>query len=276
MIDLFNASVSRIADAALFIFRSANPWAGMTAVSLVTALLMLAVYRFASDQDGIRAAKDRIIAHLLEARLFRNDLQASLRAQGNILRHNLRYLGLSARPLIVMAVPLVLAMVQLDQWFGYESLRPGDAALLKVRLKDGYRPSREDISTGTSRGFVVETPPLRIDTEGEADWRVRAAEPGSWDLSVTVNGRSEAKEIVIGDGSLSRISPARVARNWFDQLANPGEKSIPDSSAIKSIEVIYPGRTMSLFGWRIHWLVAYLGFSILFGLLLKSWLKVEV
>ncbi len=276
MIDLFNIAVSRIADSVLFVFRRANPWVGMTALSLVTALVMLAVYRFASNQQGIRAAKDKIIAHLLEVRLFGNDLKVSFRAQREVLRYNIRYLGLSAKPLIVMIVPLVLAMIQLDQWFGYESLRPGAAALVKVRLKGGYQPSREDISLGTAQGFVVETPPVRIDREGEADWRVRAVEPGNWHLSVNVNGQSAAKAIVVGDGSLSRISSAKVARNWFDQLANPGERSIPDSSAIKAIEITYPGRTLSLFGWRIHWLVAYLALSILFGLLLKPWLNVEV
>jgi hypothetical protein len=276
MIDLFNAAIGRIADAALFLFRRSNPWVGMTVVSLVTALLMLAVYRVASDQEGIRAAKDKIIAYLLEARLFRNDLHVSLRAQGNILRFNLKYLALSARPLVVMIVPLVLAMVQLDQWFGHEALRPGEPALVKVRLKEGHQPSREAISITPARGFTVETPPLRIDREGEADWRIRGAEPGNWDAHVIVDGESVGKGIVVGDGSLSRISPARVAPHWLDQLANPGEWSLPDSAPVKSIEITYPGRTLGFFGWRIHWLVAFIGLSILFGFLIKPWLGVEI
>ena len=274
--DFLNAAVSRIADAALFVFRGANPWTAMTVLSLVTALLMLAVYRFASDQAAIRAAKDKIIAYLLEVRLFRNDLQASFRAQGNILRYNLKYLGLSAKPLLVMIVPLVLAMIQLDQWSGHEPLRPGEAALVKARLKDGYQPSREAISLEPGRGFTVESPPVRIDREGEADWRIRAAQPGRWNLSVIVNGQSVAKELVVAEDSLTRIAPERVARNWFDQLANPGEPSIPNSSLVRSIEISYPGRSFNFFGWQLHWLVAYIALSILFGFLLKAWLKVEI
>ena len=276
MIDLFNAAADRVADAALFVFRGASPWVGIAALSLITALLMLAVYRVASDQEGIRTAKDKIIAYLLEVRLFRSDMRASLRAQGSILRYNLRYLGLSAKPVLVMIVPLVLAMVQLDQWFGYEPLHPGEQTLVKVRLKDRHLPSREEISLAAAEGVVVETPPLRIDKERESDWRILASESGSWNVNVTVNGQSVSKGIVVGDASLERISTARVARNWFEQLANPGEQSIPDSVAVESIEITYPGRTLNLFGWRIHWLVAYLALSVLFGFLFKPWLKVEI
>lgn len=72
-----------------------------------------------------------------------------------------------------------------------------------------------------------------------------------------------------------RISPARVARNWFDQLANPGEAAIPDSSPVRTIEVVYPSRSMIFLGWHVHWLLAYLVPSIILGFALKSPFKVD-
>jgi hypothetical protein len=248
----------------------------MAALSLLTALLMLLVYRLTSNQQGIRAAKDKIIAHLLEVRLYRSDLSISFRAQGKILWYNLKYLGHSARPMLVMIVPLGLALIQIDQWFGYEPLHPGEAAIVKMRLKEGYQPSLEEVSISPSPGFAVETSPLRIDREGEVDWRLRAVEPGKWDLTFVVNNHALTKRIVIGAKSLSRISPARVARNWFDQLANPGEASIPEASIVKAIQIGYPARSMAFFGWHVHWLVVYFVLSILFGFALKSPFRVEV
>jgi hypothetical protein len=276
MIDIFNSAFRQVFDAAFTPFRNLNSWVGMAALSLLTALLMLLVYRLTSNQQGIRAAKDKIIAHLLEVRLYRSDLSISFRAQGKILWYNLKYLGHSARPMLVMIVPLVLALIQIDQWFGYETLHPGEAAIVKVRLKEGYQPSLEEVSISPSPGLTVETSPLRIDREGEVDWRLRAVEPGNWDLTFVVNNQALTKRIVIGTKSLSRISPARVARNWFDQLANPGEAAIPEASIVKAILIGYPARSMAFFGWNVHWLVVYFVLSILFGSALKSPFKVEL
>ena len=58
----------------------------MMAVSLLTALLMLFVFQLTSNQAGIRRAKDRIKAHLLELRLFKDNMRVTLWAQGGILR----------------------------------------------------------------------------------------------------------------------------------------------------------------------------------------------
>jgi len=276
MIDIFNSVLRQIFDAVFFVFRDMNSWVAMTALSLLTALLMLLVYRLTSNQQRIRAVKDKIIAHLLEMRLYKDSLRITFRAQGNILWYNLKYLGHSARPMLVMIVPLVLAIIHIDQWFGYESLNPGEAAIVKVRLKEGYQPSHEIVSVEPSPGFSIETSALRIDKEGEVDWRLRAAEPGSWDLIVMVNNQAVAKRIVVGDRSLSRISPAKVARNWIDQLLNPGEAAISETSAVKMIEIGYPARRMAVFGWRLHWLIVYLVLSVVFGFALKGWFRVEI
>lgn len=276
MIDIVNSVFRQTTDTAFSIFRDMNAWVAMTALSLLTALLMLLVYRLTSNQQKIRAVKDKIIAHLLEMRLYKDSLRMTFRAQGNILWYNLKYLGHSSRPMLVMIVPLVLAIIHIDQWFGYESLNPGEAAIVKVRLKEGYQPSHEEVSVEPSPGFAIETSPLRIDKESEVDWRLRAVEPGSWGLIVMVNNQAVSKRIVIGGRSLTRISPARVARNWIDQLLNPGEPAISANSAVKMIEIGYQARRMTIFGWRLHWLVVYLVLSVVFGFALKGLFKVEI
>ncbi|MBZ5495918.1 MAG: hypothetical protein LAP85_05905 [Acidobacteriia bacterium] len=276
MIDFFNSVLGRFFDAVFYPFRDLNSWIAMITISLLTALLMLFVYRLTSDQIGIRSVKDKIVAHLLEIRLYKNSMPVTFGAQGKILWYNLKYLGHSLRPMLVMIVPIVLMLLQLDLWFGYASLQPGDSAIVKVLLKEGYRPSAERVGIKSSTGLVVETPPLRIDSDGEVDWRVRATEPGARDLAVTVNDQTVTKQIMVGGEPFAKISPARVAPNWFDQLANPGESVLSDSSAVKRIEVGYRGLRMNLFGWRLHWLIVYFAFSIIIGLALKGLFKVEV
>ena len=52
------------------------------------ALFALAIYKAISNQAAIRDAKDKIIAHLLELRLFRDDLRVLLRAEGRRVRQH--------------------------------------------------------------------------------------------------------------------------------------------------------------------------------------------
>ena len=54
---------------------------------------MLLVFKKTSNQAKLEAVKRQIHACLFEIRMFSDDLPAILRAQREILRHNLRYIG---------------------------------------------------------------------------------------------------------------------------------------------------------------------------------------
>ena len=45
---------------------------------------------------------------------------------------------------------------------------------------------------------------------------------------------------------------------------------------VRSVEVLYPSRTLTAFGVRVHWLVAYLVLSVAFGFAFKGVFKVEI
>lgn len=273
---IFHSLFGKIFDILFFPFRSLSPWVGMVFVSFLTGLFMLYVFRFTSNQEGIRKVKNRIKAHLLELRLFKDSFAISFKAQGSILRHNLKYIGYSARPMLVMIIPLILIIIHLNLWFGYKSLSNGEQAILKLKLKDGYDPLEIALSVAPSSGFAIETPALRIVEENEINWRFRAEEKGIQDIVLVVNGKEIHKKLVVGERSLSRISPTKVRNNFLAQLLNPGESPLPSDCPIEAVEVVYPSKNMNLFGWHIHWIIVYFVFSIIFGYGFKGILKVEI
>jgi uncharacterized membrane protein (DUF106 family) len=248
----------------------------MVFISLITGLLMLFIFRRTSNQAGIRRSKDRIKAHLLELRLFKENMGVTWRAQGGILRANLRYIGYSFRPLLVMIVPLILILVQMNFWFGYKALDIGEAAILKVRLMENVNPMEIDPAIEAPPSLAVETPPLRLEQEREIDWRIRARSPGHESMVIRVGGKDFAKTVSIAGKPLSRVSPRRVRRSFFDELFFPSEKPLPSSRLIRSIEVTYPAKKLNVLGLRLHWLVAYFILSIVFGFALKRPFKVEI
>jgi uncharacterized membrane protein (DUF106 family) len=276
MIGLFNSIFGRLFDAILYPFRGLNPWIAIIVLSFATAIFMLLIYRAVSDQKGIRTAKDRIAAHLLELRLYRDNMPVTFRAQGSILGWNGRYMLHAIRPMLVMIVPLALVLIQLDVRFGQAPLAPGESAILKLRLKQEYRPSQVAARLESFAGSETETSPLRIDDEREISWRLRAKSPGIHALAIRVNDETLTKRLVVGPAPLIAVSPARVGSRWYDLLLNPYEPPLLESSAVQSIEIGYPPNRLMLFGWRIHWLVAFFVLSVLLGFALKGVIKVEI
>lgn len=257
-------------------FRTLDPWIGLIFISLLTGLLMLFIFRWTSNQAGIRKVKDKIKAHLLEVRLFKDSMDVTLRAQGQILRANLRYIAYSAKPMLVMIVPLLLILAQLNAWFGYRALDVGEAALLKVKLEAGMNPLELEWKLETPPAVAVETPPLRIEQEREIDWRIRARSAGEFKVILKMGEQSASKTFVVAGPPLARVSPLRVKRSLWREFLNPGEKPVPASFPVESIEVTYPARRLNVLGVRLHWLIAYFGLSIIFGFALKRPFKVEI
>ncbi|MBE0460799.1 MAG: hypothetical protein IBX60_04105 [Candidatus Aminicenantes bacterium] len=272
----FNSIFGKIFEFIFIPFSKMNPWIGMAVASFLTGIFMLAIFRWTSNQEGIRNVKNKIKAHLLEIRLYKDNLSLSLKAQGNILRYNLKYVGYSAKPMVFMIIPIVLIIIQLNFWFGYESLSKGQNFILKVKLKQGYNPLHTNIVLKPSSGIIIETPPLRIEEEGEIDWRLAVAEEGSSNLQILVNGQSAIKTLTVSQNSICRISPIKVQHNIFQEILYPGEPPIKKDIPIQSIEIKYPQKRMNLFGWHIHWIIAYFILSIIFGFAFKGFLKVEI
>jgi len=273
---VLNSVLDKLFDILFLPFRNMSPWVGMVLISLLTSFLMLFIFRHTSNQAGIKKAKSLIKAHLLELRLFPDDMRIQFRAQGRILLANLKYIGHNSKPMLVMIVPVLLILIQLNLWFGARSLKPGESAILKIKLSGDRFPSEIAVSVEPPPQIVIETPPLRIEDEAEIDWRVKAKETGLGRLTLVVGGETIVKDVAVGAKPLTKISTIRVGRNVLDQIFNPGERPLPSGSLVRSVELKYPAARMDLFDRRIHWLVVYFVLSIIFGFAFKGVFKVEI
>ena len=272
----FNRIFGKIFDLLFIPFRSMNPWVGMVIVSLLTGLLMLVIFRYTSNQAGIKKVKNKIKAHLLELRLYKDSLGLSMKAQGNILLANLKYITHSFKPLLIMIVPVVLILIQMNFWFGYESLEPGEQTLLKVKLEEGYNPLQTNLTLEPEPGIVIETPPLRIEEYSEVNWRISSQKSGVHHVNVVIGGNKISKTVATDTKPLSKLSPIKHRKKLLDELFYPVEAPIAKDSPVKSVEILYPSKSMHLFGLNIHWLIVYFALSIIFGFSFKGIFKVEI
>ncbi len=267
---IVNRLIGVVIDGLLWPFRGLPAWVGLAFMSLLTAVGVLLVYRAVSDQDGITAVRRAIVAAILEMRLFRDDLVVVFRAQGRVLRHSLRYLRYSLVPLAWLTVPLILLVVQLQHVYGYRPLAAGETAIVRVALAEDA-----DATLEASSGVGVETPALRIPALGEVNWRIAALEPGEHVLTVQVGERRLTKSVSAG-GPGRPIAPERPSNRILHQLLHPRERPLPAGSPAHSISVSYPDESVTLLGWRVHWVVPFLLFTIVFGFALQRPLRVRL
>ncbi len=273
---IVNSLLRSLFDAALGPFSGLPPLVGIAVLSLIFGIGMLLVFKVTSNQDKLAAVKRKIHAGLFEIRLFNDDFRAIMRAQGDILRHNLSYLGLSLVPLLWMIVPVVLVIAQLQFHYGSQGLAPGDQALVKVDIGDEL-DGRPDVVMETPPGVEVEVGPIWIPAKNELTWRIAALEQGDYQLTLSSNGETVTKSLVVGD-RVTRLSPSRLEPGFFNQLLYPAEDPLPESAPFRAITVTYPEGNAGFDGWEseLTWMLFFFVLSIVFAFALRKPFKVTI
>ena len=264
-----NLAMGTIVGAVLMPFQALPPIVGLTIVSLVVGIGMLIIFRRTSNQTALADVKRRIHAGVFEIRLFNDDLGAMFRAQSQILRHNLTYLRLSLVPMLWMILPLVLVIAQLQFYYGYQGLAPGQSALVKVKLKARDAPAAPAISLEAPAGLRVESPLVWIPSEREAAWRIGAEAAGDYELTVTLDGRAVTKAVRVSD-RVGWRAPERLEAGFLNQLLYPAEPPIASDVPIEGIFVTYPEGDVNLLGWSTHWMIAFFILSMVFAFALRK------
>jgi uncharacterized membrane protein (DUF106 family) len=273
--EYINAALNGIFGILLYPFRTIDPLWSLAFLSLIMGALMLVIFRYTSNQAAIGDAKRKIRAYMYELSLFKDEIGIVLSAQRNILRENMKYIKHAARPMLFMIIPLGLILIQLDSWYGHRALRPGEQAVVSVKLvPEGDVMSNVTLETGP--GIDIETPPLRISEQERIDWRIRAEEPGEHELTFNAEGQSFTRKVVVSDGGIAQLSTGAYAGGAWNILMNPGSPPIPENPLIEEIAVGYPEAEVSAFGFKVHWLVIVFALSIVFGFALKGIFRVEI
>jgi hypothetical protein len=162
-------------------------------VSLIYGIVAALVLRRFSDRAAVRASMNRMIAHVMEFRLFLDTPSLVLHAQRDLLLENVRLLRLILLPCIMLAVVFIGLFPQLDALYGHAPLRPLEPSVVSARI-DG------DATLEAPPGISVETPPVHSLHDHQVSWRVRPMGKTAGDLRISQGGRVLTKRIVAGEG----------------------------------------------------------------------------
>ncbi len=255
-------------------FEGGNALGGLVFVSVLTGAVMLFLFKATSNQQAMKEVKTRISAYFLELRLYSHDIKNVMASQAKILRSNLTYMKLSFIPAVVMIVPVVLVMVQLNLRYASVQLRPGETALVKVKVGAGFDVMRNRLDLDCGSGVEKASPGVRIPSLNQVCWKIRLAEPGVHKITVSWGGGS-VEMPVYGSDRLIPVYSVAGKPKITEALFNPGSPVVPADGPIESVEIAYRPMEFGLLGFRLSWLWSFLVISFAFGLCLKFIFKVE-
>ena len=249
-------------------------WLSNTIVSALMALLILILFKYISNQHAIQQARDDIKAHMLAMKLFKDSLSVIIRAPWGVFRGALLLLLHSIRPMLVGLVPIVLLCSQLALWYQCRPLRTGEYTVVTMKLNGTIDSPWPAVTMKSTPAVELTTGPLRILSQREICWEIKARENGPGHLVFQVDDLQVEKELAIGDGFM-RISDKRPGWHWIDIMLHPAEKPFRADSAVQSISIDYPQR-ISWTSGTDYWLVYFFAVSIVFALIFKPFLKVKI
>jgi hypothetical protein len=280
-----NRIVTAVFDVLLAPLEALGPEFALIVVSGIFGVAALFVFKFISNQKGIKAAKDKIKGHMIEIRIYQDDLGLVTRAIGKVMLRNLQYVTYNLLPFVPLAIPFVFVLAQFVTRYGFAplpvetqqaSLLAGAGTMVEVECADGHAA---DVA-----GLVIEYPdfiaplskPVRAPTVGRAYQEVVATAPGRGAITVALaDGTRVTKEIVAGGDAPRMMQPERVgglmAALW------PAEDAFESGSAVSRISFVYPDASLrwmpdGAFGVIVAFLIA----SIAFGLAAMKPLRVQI
>ena len=121
------------------------------------------LFRRTTNPPQLRLTVNRILAHIIEFRLFIDEPSLIWQAQKAALRENLSLLRQIAIPCLIMAIPLV----PISRHFGHVPPQPGDTAIMTANTDN----------VPCFPGLLIETPAVHVHRTGEVFWRVRLVKP---------------------------------------------------------------------------------------------------
>lgn len=251
-------------------------WVVLAVHGALMGVLALVIYGLCSNQAAIKRTKNRLMARLLEIRLFQDDPLIVLSSFGRVMTGTASYMKDSLKPLVVMLPIVILWIAQLAGWFAWRPLNIGESAVVKAVLKPDTKLDSQSVVLDVPKGIEVETPAFRSTANSEVLWRVHASGDASGPLTVKAAG-SQAEMPIVSGARLAEVAPRKLSpeSGFWDRVLYPMVKPLAADGAFREITIDYPERSLTIGGFEINWLVWLLLVSIIFGFALKKPFGVE-
>ena len=263
---------------------SATPcYVDIIIISAISALIFLVIFKKTSNQEMIKRYKNKMIANILEIRLYKDQPVITGRSILNILWCNIIYMRYAIFPLVIILPPLLVISIQINNRYGYAPLEIGKPFIVRADLVGNLAPeiakAPEKIRCVASENVTIETSPLIIESKASVFWRARVTglDGNEHYCRISINGTDATVEKkIITSAGIQRFSPERKKWHIRNVFVNNAEDFISNSSPFDAVSVYYNRAVYPFLGWNIDPILLFFILTLIFGLALKPILRVDI
>lgn len=231
-------------------------WAVML-MSFLISLVIVLIYKFATNQNLMKQLKDEIKTLQKQAKELKHEPEKAMAVQKKAMQTNMKYMMQSMKATLLTFIPIIIIFGWLQGHFAFMPILPDQDFTMTLEFE-------EDV-----KGNVSVSPPTGIDVIGDASRIVKDGQvifamkgkAGTYDsppVEFFFDGKEYEKEVIITE-EREYVDPVkRVNDDVVDSIVTSNDKLV----------------VLNLFGWRIGWLGSYIIFALVFSLVLRKLMKV--
>lgn len=280
-----NHVVSRIFDLFLTPLESIGRPFALVLTSAVFGVIALVLFKHVSAQKRIKGTKERIKGHMIEIRIYQDDLAIVGKAIGKVLFRNVQYLALNLLPFVPLSIPFVIVLAQLVVRYGYapavvhgaeDAILPGRGSMIEVELARSRAEDVAGLRIELPDGVRAISPLVRVPSEGRAFQEVAAIAPVAGTVRFVLPGGEQAEKEFSAGSWTGPLQPERDT-GFLAALLWPAEDAFATDSPFRRIRIDYPKGKLAWFpGGPGGVLIVFLVASMAAGVLVMKPLKVQI
>jgi hypothetical protein len=206
-----NRMVTAVFDVILAPLEAMGSEISIIVVSGLCGILGLIAFKYISYQKGIKATKDKIKAHMIEIRLYQDDLVTVGKAICKVLARNGQYIALNFGPFIPLLVPFVFVLAQLVVRYGFDpvpltepgqQVLAGEGTMVRVDFSEGESAALSGLEVRLPAGVEAVSPLVPVAAKNAAFQEIIATEAGIHELTfVLPDGSQVTKSFIAGEAT---------------------------------------------------------------------------
>jgi hypothetical protein len=272
-----NGAFTSVFDAVLTPFEMMGTEVALILISGLFGIAALIVFKHISSQAGIKRSKNKIKGHMIEIRLYQDDLVLVSKAICKVLIRNVQYLTFNFGPILPLLIPFAFVMAQFVVRYSFEPIPitaagtevlPGGGTLIKVDFAEDQGELAKGLEVRYPEGLEPISPLVRL-ASGKARQEIVARQAGVYDITfILADGSELTKQLVAGaDTEVRWMQPERV-QSTLESILWPAEAKIASDSPIERISFVYPDSDLGwlpgsgILGVMLVFLVASMAFGV--------------
>ncbi len=251
-----------------------SPFWAITLLALVISLIVVVVYKFATNQEEMGRLKGKQKEFQQRMKELRKNPEKMMQVQKEAMQVNMEYMKHSLKATLITILPILLIFGWMTAHLAYEPIYPGETFSVSAIFAEGITgdveliPSeglelKSDATQEANSGIIEKLPRgyFSGDDVAATTWRL-SGEAGEHVVTVKYDGIEQSKDVLITTEVLTKEAVATFDHSDLEQIQINYKKLRPLGSN-------------SIFGWQPGWFGLYVLFSIVFSIVLRKLFKVH-